>query len=68
MVLSVLGISGLVWVILASLRIRRLDQEPNKYDPIELNNKLLTISKFHIVSIFCAFFGLIFLIIGFFFG
>ena len=66
--LLALGLSGLFWVILASLRIRRLENDQYIYDPNELNNKLLTISKFHMVSISCAFFGFILLIAGIFFG
>ncbi len=66
--LLALGLSGLFWVILASLRIRRLENSPDKFNPNELNNKLSTISKFHMVSISCAFFGFILLIAGIFFG
>ena len=66
--LLAIGLSGLFWVILASLRIRHLENDQDKFDPKELNNKLLTISKFHMVSISCAFFGFILLIAGIFFG
>ena len=66
--LLAIGLSGLFYVILASLRIRRLENGQDKFDPNELNNKLLTISKFHMVSISCAFFGFILLIAGIFFG
>ena len=62
-----LGLSGLFWVILASLRIRRLVNDKDKFDPTELNHKLLTISKFHMISISCAFFGFILFIAGIFF-
>ena len=65
--LLALGLSGLFWVIFASLRIRRLENGRDKFDPNELNNKLLTISKFHMISISCAFFGFILLIAGIFF-
>ena len=64
--LLAIGLSGLFWVILASLRIRSLENGRDKFDPNELNNKLLTISKVHMISISCAFFGFILLIAGIF--
>ena len=66
--LLALGLSGLFWVIFASLRIRHLENDQDKFNPNELNNKLLTISKFHMISISSAFFGFILLIAGIFFG
>ena len=62
-----LGLSGLIWVIFSSIKIRRLDNEHEKYDSTELNKKLQAVSKFHMVSIFCAFVGLILIVLGFFF-
>lgn len=62
--LSAIGLFGLFWVILSSIKIRTAENSVNNQQD-KLNGRLKKVSQLHMISMLCSFFGLILVIIGF---